>query len=74
LKTLTTTTKPLLVFRDKDAISSTRPVKYVEREQEEVRRNSSVDPVMLRGGSRIQSLRGDSSDGSSITEKGKGDY
>ncbi|KAF2148808.1 general substrate transporter [Myriangium duriaei CBS 260.36] len=30
-----------LVFRDKDAISSKRPEKYIENEQEEIRRNSS---------------------------------
>jgi hypothetical protein len=67
---------PLLVFRDKDVISSKRPAKYAEREAEEVRRNSSVDPAMLRRGSRIRSLRerGDSGAASSITEKGEGDY
>lgn len=32
----------ILVFRDKDAISSKRPAKYAEEEEEEVRRNSSV--------------------------------
>lgn len=65
---------PLLVFRDKDVISSKRPAKYAEREQEEVRRNSSVDPAMLRRGSRVRSLRGESYGGSSITEKGDADY
>lgn len=65
---------PLLVFRDKDVISSKRPAKYAEREQEEVRRNSSVDPAMLRRGSRVRSLRGESYGGSSITEKGDAGY
>lgn len=35
------TSPPLLVFRDKDAIISRRPEKYVEHEQEAIRRNSS---------------------------------
>jgi hypothetical protein len=65
---------PLLVFRDKDVISSKRPAKYAEREQEEVRRNSSIDPAMLRRGSRVRSLRENSYGGSTITEKGEGDY
>lgn len=65
----------LLVFRDKDVISSKRPAKYAEREEEEVRRNSSIDPAMLRRGSRVRSLRQNSRGGSSITEKGNdGDY
>ncbi len=33
---------PLLVFRDKEVISSVRPQKYIENEKEEVRRHSSV--------------------------------
>lgn len=45
---------PLLVFRDKDVTSSKRPVKYEMREEEEVRRNSSVDPIALRRGSRVK--------------------
>jgi hypothetical protein len=65
---------PLLVFRDKDVISSKRPAKYAEREQEEVRRNSSIDPAMLRRGSRVRSLRENSYGGNTITEKGEGDY
>ncbi|KAF2738432.1 general substrate transporter [Polyplosphaeria fusca] len=36
---------PLLVFRDKEAISSKRPEHLVEREKEEYRRNSSVSPA-----------------------------
>ena len=32
----------ILIFRDKDAISSKRPAAYIEYEQREVRRNSSV--------------------------------
>lgn len=41
----------ILVFRDKDAISEKRPQKYIEHEQNEVRRNSSVisaNPEALR--------------------------
>ena len=33
---------PLLVFRDKEAIASKRPEKYIENEKAEVRRHSSV--------------------------------
>lgn len=33
---------PLLVYKDKEAIASTRPTKYLEQEQDEMRRNSSV--------------------------------
>ena len=32
----------ILVFTDKDAISSKRPLKYIEHEQREIHRNSSV--------------------------------
>jgi len=59
----------LLVFRDKDVISSKRPEKYQIREQEEVRRNSSVDPAMLRRGSRIRSLRENSYGGSTTKDE-----
>jgi len=34
----------ILVFRDKEATSAKRPLAYVEREEDEVRRRSSVDP------------------------------
>ncbi|KAL8690822.1 MAG: hypothetical protein Q9218_003818 [Villophora microphyllina] len=33
---------PLLIFRDKDAIKEKRPAKYIEYEETQVRRNSSV--------------------------------
>lgn len=33
---------PLLVFKDKEVISSKRPQKYIENEKAEVRRHSSV--------------------------------
>jgi hypothetical protein len=49
---------PLLVFRDKHAISSRRPEKYQIREEEEIRRNSSVDPILFRRASRLGSLGG----------------
>ena len=45
----------LLVFRDKTITSSKRPQEYIDHEQEQVRRNSSVDAAMLRRGSRIKS-------------------
>ena len=38
----------ILIYKDKYAISSKRPPAYLEYEQAEVRRNSSVDPKMLR--------------------------
>jgi hypothetical protein len=38
----------ILVYKDKYAISPHRPAAYTEREQDEVRRASSVDPRMLR--------------------------
>lgn len=38
----------VLVFRDKDAISSKRPARYAEEEEKEVRRNSSVSPQAAR--------------------------
>jgi hypothetical protein len=63
----------LLVFRDKDVISSKRPAKYGEREEEEVRRSPS-DSAMLSRSSRVRSLRPDSYAGNSITEKGDRDY
>jgi Sugar (and other) transporter len=44
----------LLVFRDKTITSSKRPMEYVQHEQEQVRRHSSVDPAILRRGSRIK--------------------
>lgn len=44
---------PLLVFRDKDVISSKRPAKYIQAEEDEVRRASSVDPSTFRRGSRV---------------------
>lgn len=43
----------IFVYKDKDAISPKRPQKYIDHEQVEVRRNSSVDPAVLRRGSRI---------------------
>jgi hypothetical protein len=60
----------MLILRDKDVISSKRPAEYGEREEEEVRHNTSVNPAMLRHGSRVRSLRPDSYGGNSITEKG----
>lgn len=44
---------PLLVFRDKDVTMSTRPAKYIAKEEDNVRRASSVDPSAFRRQSRI---------------------
>lgn len=44
----------LLVFRDKTVTSSKRPQEYVQREQEPLTRNSSVDAAIFRRGSRIR--------------------
>ena len=60
----------LLVFRDKDVISSKRPEVYKQKEAEEVRRNSSVDPAILRRGSRISIQRNDSGSYGGKTEMG----
>ena len=38
----------IFIFKDKYAISSKRPPAYLDYEQAEVRRNSSIDPRMLR--------------------------
>ena len=43
----------LLVFRDKTLTISKRPTEYIEHENEQIRRNSSVDAVALRRGSRM---------------------
>ncbi|KEF59429.1 uncharacterized protein A1O9_04273 [Exophiala aquamarina CBS 119918] len=47
------TNPPLLVFRDKDVTSSKRPEKYRVREEEEIRRNSSVNAATFRRQSRL---------------------
>lgn len=39
----------IFVFRHKDAISSKRPVQYIEHEKEEVRRHSSIKPEDVSG-------------------------
>ena len=44
---------PLLIYMDKDAISPKRPESYKRHEEDEVRRNSSIDPAVLRRGSLI---------------------
>ncbi|KAK5957130.1 hypothetical protein OHC33_001499 [Knufia fluminis] len=44
---------PLLVFRDKDVTSSKRPAKYIEAEEDNVRRASSVDAGTFRRASKI---------------------
>ncbi|KAL8962994.1 MAG: hypothetical protein Q9193_000696 [Seirophora villosa] len=61
----------VLVFRDKDAISEKRPLKYVEHEQSEMRRNSSVvtaNPEIVR--KRLASIaKADDEEGWSHEEK-----
>lgn len=47
------TNPPLLVFRDKDVISSKRPAAYAEAEEDNVRRASSVDAAQYRRSSRV---------------------
>ena len=47
----------IFIFKDKDAISAKRPASYIEHEQQELRRASSVaDPVALRKMSRVSAL------------------
>lgn len=47
------TNPPLLVFRDKDVISNKRPAAYIEAEEDNVRRASSVNADQFRRQSRI---------------------
>lgn len=47
------TNPPLLVFRDKDVIASKRPAAYIEQEEDNVRRASSVDANTFRRQSRV---------------------
>jgi hypothetical protein len=46
----------LFVFRDKDAISSTRPLKYIERENEEVHRVEEQDAAAGKRGGKLDPL------------------
>ena len=46
----------ILVFRHKDAIAPVRPKAYVEWEQTEMRRQSSVAPDAIRGMSRVGAM------------------
>lgn len=48
--------KNIIVFRDKDAIASTRPAKYIEQEIQQVRRQSSVAPTSAAATGRRKSL------------------
>ncbi|KAF2090859.1 general substrate transporter [Saccharata proteae CBS 121410] len=60
----------ILVFRHKDAISSKRPVRNIEDEQEEIRRNSSVDKAganemaAKHRRATLEKLRNEKTDGS----------
>ena len=50
---------PVLIFRDKVAISSKRPRELEELHESELRRNSSIDPRTLRRGSRVKASVGE---------------
>ena len=64
-------TRPsVFVFRDKDAIRSKRPQKYIEKHEEDLRRASSADPRTFRRSSRI-SYNVDMDDYEAKTEKGR---
>lgn len=39
---------PLLIFRDKEAIAEKRPDRFIQQENEEVRRHSSVVPAHVQ--------------------------
>ena len=45
----------ILVFRHKDVISTKRPLAYIEHEEDEVRRNSSVNPAQALQAARNKS-------------------
>lgn len=60
----------ILIFRNKDAIASRRPAAYVEHEQREVRRNSSVvsvNPAVME--ERLKVLARANEDGDYTHEK-----
>jgi hypothetical protein len=59
----------LLVWRDHEAKRTGRPQKYADKEEQEVRRNSSVDPAVLRRGSRV-STRAPGQEDDEKTERG----
>ncbi|RMZ90064.1 hypothetical protein DV736_g2701, partial [Chaetothyriales sp. CBS 134916] len=42
-------------FRDKEATKSKRPQHFIEKQQEDIRRASTADPVVLRRSSRVSS-------------------
>lgn len=54
---------PLLVWRDAEAKRIGRPEKYSQKEQDEIRRNSSADPGVLRRGSRVSARMGSDYEG-----------
>lgn len=64
---------PLLVWRDKEAKRSGRPEKYTQKELEEVRRNSSVDPAVLRRGSRVSARQMERDSYEGKTDVGEGE-
>lgn len=60
---------PLLIFRDKEAITEKRPERFVQLEHDEVRRHSSVVPAHVQ-------LANDNHQSSGVDEekKSSGDY
>ena len=46
----------LIVTKDKDAISSKRPLKYIEREEEEVQKVGEEDAEVMRRSSKVSAV------------------
>ncbi|ETN42632.1 uncharacterized protein HMPREF1541_01789 [Cyphellophora europaea CBS 101466] len=65
---------PVLVWRDKEAKRSGRPEQYTQKEEEEVRRNSSIDPAVLRRGSRVSNRFADQEEYEGKTDVGENDH
>ena len=59
----------LLVFRDKEAIQSKRPQKYIDKHEEGIRKASTADARAFRRSSRI-SYNAETDDYEATTEKG----
>ncbi|KAF2024133.1 general substrate transporter [Setomelanomma holmii] len=64
---------PLLIFRDKEAIAGKRPERFIQQEQENVRRNSSVVPshVQAANAAYRNSVNDDEKKSSSGSNKGE---
>lgn len=70
------TNPPLLVFRDKSVTSSKRPAEFAVKEEEDIRRASSVDPGVFRRESRagITSRQASIAVESDVTKRELGSY